>query len=117
MAVAGGAAFGSISTALYAQQPELAALDEFVDSFVKDQPVPGAALAVTYASRLVYARGYGYADAKRQKPVRATDLFRIASISKAITATAIVQLIERRLLTFDAKVWEVLRLAEPRDVR
>lgn len=117
MAVAGGAAFDSIRAAHSATPPELAALDEFLDAFVKDQQIPGAALAVTYQSRLVHARGFGYADAKRQQPVRATDLFRIASISKAITATAIMQLIERRLLTIDATVWEVLQLAEPRDAR
>ena len=88
-----GFASGSISIALHAQQREFAALDEFVDSFVKDQQVPGVVLAVTYAGRLVYARGYGYADAAQQRPVGATDLFRIASISKAITATTIMQLI------------------------
>ncbi len=117
MAVAGEAALDSIGAAHSATPPQLAALDAFVDAFVRDQQVPGAALAVTYQSRLVYARGFGYADAARKQPVRATDLFRIASISKAITATAIMQLIERRLLTIDAKVWEVLQLAEPTDTR
>lgn len=98
-------------------QSGLAPLDELMDNFVKEQRVPGAALAVTKDSRLVYARGFGMADRERQHAVQPADLFRIASVSKTITAVAILQLIERSRLSLGAKVWEVLNLPKPTDAR
>src|SRR5215813_12315238 len=97
--------------------PELASFDELMTTFVKEQQVPGAGLAVTKDSRLVYARGFGLADRQRQQAVEPTALFRIASLSKPITAVAVLQLVERTKLTLDAKVWDVLKLPEPSDTR
>ena len=97
--------------------PELASFDELMTTFVKEQQVPGAALAVTKDSCLVYARGFGLADRQRQQAVEPTALFRIASLSKPITAVAVLQLVERTKLTLEAKVWDVLKLPEPSDTR
>jgi CubicO group peptidase (beta-lactamase class C family) len=98
-------------------RPELASFDTLMTTFLQGQQVPGAALAVTKDRRLVYARGFGWADRQRQQAVRPSALFRIASLSKPITAVAVLQLVERRQLTLDAKVWEVLKLSEPADAR
>jgi CubicO group peptidase (beta-lactamase class C family) len=98
-------------------QSELASFDELMADFVQAQRVPGAAWAVTRGSRLVYARGFGLADRERNQAVQPADLFRIASISKPITAVAILQLVERAKLGLSAKVWEVLNLPEPSDDR
>src|SRR5262249_47998282 len=70
--------------------------------------VPGAALAVVRHGRLVYARGFGYADQEKHRPVQPQSLFRIASISKPFTATAIMQLIERGKLRLDDRVVDIL---------
>ena len=70
----------------------------------------GAALAVTRFGRLVYARGFGYADLEKKEPVEPTSLFRIASISKPITAVAVLQLVQRRKLGLDARLTDVLKL-------
>ena len=53
--------------------------------------------------RLVYARGFGYADIGKKQPVTPKSLFRIASISKPITAVAILQLVEKKELSLDDK--------------
>ena len=98
-------------------QPDLAPFDELMASFVKEQRVPGAALAITKESRLVYARGFGLADREHEQAVQPTDLFRIASVSKAITAVAILQLVERDKLNLNAKVWDLLTLSQPSDPR
>ncbi len=82
--------------------------DDLTQSFLEEHAVPGAALAVTDHGRLVYARGYGYADIAARQPVTPNSLFRIASISKPITAVAILQLIEQNKLSLDSKVFEVL---------
>jgi N-acyl-D-amino-acid deacylase len=58
---------------------------------------------------LVYARGYGCADIGSKSQVEPISLFRIASISKPITAVAILQLVEQGKLNFDDKVFEILK--------
>jgi CubicO group peptidase (beta-lactamase class C family) len=97
--------------------PKLASFDALMTTFVREQQAPGAALAVTKDRRLVYARGFGWADRQRQQAVQPTALFRIASLSKPITAVAVLQLVERHQVTLDAKVWDVLTLPEPADAR
>ncbi len=78
--------------------PELAHVDHVVQSFLDECDVPGAALALTYQGRLVYARGFGLADLEDGSPVEPTDLFRVASVSKPITATTIMRLRELGLV-------------------
>lgn len=89
-------------------EPELNGFDERMREFLRQHHVPGAALAVTDHGRLVLARGYGYADLATDEKVSPTSLFRIASLSKPITAVAILQLVEKGKLSLDAKVFEVL---------
>ena len=55
--------------------------------FMKQHRVPDASIAVTNAGKVVFARGYGYADVGSRKPVDTDSLFRIASICKPITAS------------------------------
>ena len=44
--------------------------------------------------RLIYARGFGYADVESKTPVQPDALFRIASVSKPITSAAVMKLVE-----------------------
>ena len=90
--------------------PKLAAYDELMTTFVREHQPPGAALAVTYHGRLVYARGFGHADLKKQEPVQPAALFRIASVSKPITATAVMRLVEQGRLKLDDRVFPILKL-------
>jgi len=57
------------------------------------------------------------ADHQRGQAVHPTDLFRIASISKPITVVTVLQLVERKKLAIDARVWDVLELPPPSDAR
>ena len=63
------------------QFAELKPFDELMEAFVRDNEIPGASLAVAKDGRLVYARGFGYADVEQQQPAQPNSLFRIASIS------------------------------------
>ena len=92
-----------------------AGFDLVMTSFLKKQQLPGAALAVAQNGKLVYAHGFGYADLEKKEAVQPAALFRIASLSKPITAVAIFQLVERNKLKLDAPVFEVLGLKEPDD--
>jgi CubicO group peptidase (beta-lactamase class C family) len=72
-------------------------------------------LAVARNGRIVYTRGYGYADRDKKEPVEPNALFRIASISKPFTAVAVLQLVQSGKLNLDDKVFQVLELKAPED--
>jgi len=61
---------------------------------------PGLAIAVAEKGKRIWSKGYGYANLETKRPVDATDdLFRIGSISKTITASALARLTEKGSLT------------------
>lgn len=85
-----------------------APLDSMMRSFLREHEVPGASLAIAKDGKLVYARGFGWADPQKQVAVRPEAQFRIASISKPITAVVVLRLIEQGELTLDAKAFSLL---------
>ncbi len=87
---------------------QLVSFDRLMHDFLRENRVPGAAVAVTDQGKLVFARGYGYADVATRDEVQPTSLFRIASLSKPITAVAILQLVEQGKLKLDDHVFDVL---------
>jgi N-acyl-D-amino-acid deacylase len=79
-------------------------LDELMTHFLETHKLPGASLAVGRGGRVLYARGFGWADVDAKKPVRADSLFRLASISKSITGVAVMRAVEQGCLSLDDKV-------------
>jgi len=75
--------------------------------------LPGGAVAVAKDGRLVLARGYGLADVERGEPVEPDSLFRIASVSKPITAAAVLVLVERGRLKLESKALDLLGPVAP----
>jgi CubicO group peptidase (beta-lactamase class C family) len=63
--------------------------------------LPGASLAVVHDQELVCAAGFGWADMERRAPATADTLYRIASITKTFTATALLQLRDAGKLQLD----------------
>jgi serine beta-lactamase-like protein LACTB len=97
------------ATTTFAQQKDLspekrAAINKTVSDFMAANSVPGIAAAVVLQSELVWSAGYGMADLENYVPATSATLFRLASISKPITATAVLQLAERGKLDLDAPV-------------
>jgi serine beta-lactamase-like protein LACTB, mitochondrial len=66
--------------------------------------IPGAAVTVMRNGHVVWSEGLGWADVENQIPVSTLTKFRIASISKPLTATAVGLLVERGKLDLDAPV-------------
>jgi len=66
--------------------------------------IPGLSVAVAVDGRIVYSEGFGYADLEQRVPVWATTKFRIGSVSKPLTAVALVQLVEQGKIDLDAPV-------------
>jgi CubicO group peptidase (beta-lactamase class C family) len=93
--------------------PELSVFDKTMKDFMVSHKVSAGALAITYESRLVLARGYSWSDAKLP-PTEPTSLFRIASLSKPITSAGIFKLVEDGRLGLDDKVMEILPFGAPK---
>jgi CubicO group peptidase (beta-lactamase class C family) len=92
--------------------PELTVFDRTMKDFMVSRKVSAASLAITYNSRLVFARGYTWS--KADSPVtEPTSLFRIASLSKPITSAGIFKLVEENQLSLDDKVMDILPFGTP----
>jgi CubicO group peptidase (beta-lactamase class C family) len=70
-------------------------------AFVKEERLPGASAGVVVDDRLVWSGGYGFADVAARRPPDAGTLYRIASITKTFTGTAIMQLRDEGRLHLD----------------
>ena len=90
------------------QVPGLESYDRIIAELMREHRIPGAAVAVARLGRLVYARGFGMADRLHDVPVQPDSLFRIASLSKPITAAAVLKLVEDGQLELDARVFRDL---------
>ena len=93
-------------------------LEAFLDGIVPQQlereNVAGATIAVVKDGKLLFARGYGYADVANKKTVVAEEtLFRPGSVSKLFTWTAVMQLHEQGKLDLDRDVNEYLDFKIP----
>lgn len=85
--------------------PEAERFDKAVESFMRQWEIVGASLAIMKDGNLIYSKGYGYADQQRQIPTEVKHIFRIASVSKLITAIGIMKLRENGRLRLDSKVF------------
>ena len=63
--------------------------------------LPGVAVGVVSGDRLVWSKGFGFADVDAHTPVTASTKFRMASHSKLFTATAIMQLRDQGKVRLD----------------
>jgi serine beta-lactamase-like protein LACTB len=101
--------FGCCASAAAAQQKSLSAekrgqIEMAVSSFMSANSVPGIGVAVVLDGEPAWSAGFGMADLENSSPATSSTLFRLGSISKPITATAILQLWERGKLDLDAPV-------------
>jgi CubicO group peptidase (beta-lactamase class C family) len=67
--------------------------------------IPGGSVAVVKDERLVFAKGYGSADREANAPVTTASLFRVASLSKPLTAAAVLRLLQEGRLSLDDPVF------------
>ncbi|MCY9786581.1 beta-lactamase family protein [Nocardiopsis sp. EMB25] len=93
-------------------------LDGLLPAALDDTGIPGAVVSVVHDGELLTARGYGYADTGADGgepvPVDPEDtLFRVGSVSKLLTATAVMTLVEDGTLDLDTDVDEYLDFTVP----
>jgi N-acyl-D-amino-acid deacylase len=88
--------------------PGMENVDVAVAELMARWDVPGGAVGIMKDGRLVYARGFGYADVESQRVATPDALFRIASVAKPVTAAAVRLLAEQGRLSLDAPAFALL---------
>lgn len=83
-------------------------LDAWLPWKIQYDRVPGLAVGIVHKGKLVYQKGFGYADIESRIAVTPKTCFRIASISKTFTAVAIMQLVEQGKINLDDRVEKYL---------
>ena len=94
-------------------QPGMSYFDRAMIRLMEKWKVPGGSLAVLEEEEVFLARRYGYADAEQDEIVQPGSLFRIASVSKPLTAVAVLKLAEEGKLQLDAPVFQVVDHLHP----
>jgi CubicO group peptidase (beta-lactamase class C family) len=90
-------------------------IDAFVSEQINRHGLPGVALALVEGDQIIFMKGYGMAD-QSGRPVTPQTPFLLASVSKPLTATAIMQLVEEGQVELDVPVQHYVpdfRLADP----
>ena len=84
---------------------KFAGVEKTVNSFLRKWSIAGASIAIAKDGKLIYAHGFGYADTASKTEAQPYSQFRIASISKLVTAVGIMKLQEEGKLALTDSVF------------
>lgn len=76
-------------------------IDNFLQKSIYQKEIPGAVAIVCRNGKIVYHKAFGFADNEAGRALKTDDIFRIASMSKAITSTAVMMLWEEGFFQLD----------------
>jgi len=79
-------------------------LDQLFEQFIYDEKIAGAVALIARNGQIAIEKAWGWQDRENERPMEAHHLFRIASMTKAVTSLAILQLYEQGLLDFQDPV-------------
>jgi CubicO group peptidase (beta-lactamase class C family) len=79
-----------------------------IQQIMNDNPVMGISVAVVKNNKFIYTHSFGLKDAETNTPLTNDNIFRIASISKSFSATAIMQLVEAKKVNLDQDVSDLI---------
>lgn len=91
-------------------------LDTMAEKDIQDGLVSCAGMQVIQNGKTIYKANHGYADADKAVPLTDTHLFRMASMTKPVTATCVMQLIEKGKLSLEDRVETYLPVFQNRQV-
>ena len=75
-----------------------------IQQLMQTTPVVGLSVAVVKDNKIIYNHSFGYKDLEQKLPLQNDHIFRIASISKSFTTTAIMQLVAKKQISLDQDV-------------
>lgn len=94
-------------------QPEtidpIQAFEQKLEEMRKKLSIPGMSVAVLKEQKIVFAKGFGYADIEKQIPATENTPYNIASLTKPFGATALMALVEEGRLNLDDAMAEMLK--------
>lgn len=79
-----------------------------IQSIMQSSPVVGLSVAVVKNNKVIYNHSFGFKDVEKQLPLTNESIFRIASISKSFTTTAIMQLVAEKKIRLDQDISELV---------
>jgi serine beta-lactamase-like protein LACTB, mitochondrial len=85
-------------------QDKLKKIEAAISSAMSKDSIPGMSVAIVADKKILWMNGYGHADLENFVPAKASTVYRLASISKTITAVAAMQLVEQGKLDLNAAV-------------
>lgn len=101
--------FGFSQTTGKPQEIEPKNPKKLAKEFLKTNHIPGMAISVSRHGKLIWSKGFGYARLKQKKRVKPKKtIFRVASISKSITAVTLAKLTDDKLIHLDHSIYEYL---------
>lgn len=81
--------------------------DMLLKSLIEEKKAPGLAITVIKDGDTIFKKGYGYANIEKQELINPQkSIFRIASVSKPIAATALAKMVEEGLMDLDASLYD-----------
>lgn len=84
------------------------AIDAQIREVMDKHQAIGTAVVVIKNGQPIYAQSFGYKNLEQKTPLGLTDVFRIASISKSFTATALMQLVEQGRITLQDDIGDLV---------
>lgn len=88
-------------------------VETIVLEFLKKTKLPGLSIAVSKYEKIIYAKGFGYADVEQKVAMTPSTQLRTASVAKVITATALGRLISEKKLEVDAPIKKYIPYINP----
>ena len=87
---------------------KLNALKDKLDPYVEDGRLPNYLLSIYHKGNLIYEAKKGHVDVSLEKPIERDTIFWVASMTKAVTSVAALQLVEQGKLSLDAPLSDYL---------
>ena len=85
-------------------EKRLARFESQVDELYKLLQIPGVSAAIVKDQKLLWARGFGFADLEKRIPAAPDTVYSIASLTKTFAATLVMQLVEQGKLDLDEPI-------------
>ena len=97
-------ATSTIQTGNGLSKTQLEKIETEIATWMAKHKAPALSVAVVAGGQMRWSKGYGLADVENSVPAKADTVYRLASIAKSITATAVMQLVEQGKIDLDAPV-------------
>jgi len=107
--------FAQTSSAAVDYSAAVSVLERFIEHEMADKELAALSIALVDDQRLVWTRGFGFADSEHKVPASTDTIYRVGSVSKLFTDIALMQLVEQGKVDLDAPVTRYLPDFHPRN--